>query len=394
MFTQKLFTELQTPQHSPSAHYDFKLIFASYALLFLGLIMVESTSINMAHSKLHEPLYYFYRQAIYASIGIILGLITLKIPIRAWRYFSIFFLLMGIFLLIFTLIPGIGHEVNGSMRWINIFGLRFQPSESIKLFMILYLAGYLIRRSREVRESFSGFIKPMMIVLVITSLLLLEPDYGATVVLIATVLGMLFLAGVPLRQFALWIIVIVSILGLLISQAPYRMERLTTFMNPWADPYDTGFQLTQALIAIGRGELFGVGLGYSVQKLSYLPEAHTDFLFAVLAEELGLIGVITIVALFAFIIFRAFVIAMQAEHLNLHYSAYVSYGIGLNIALQVCINLGVNMGILPTKGLTLPLLSYGGSSMIISCIMLALLIRIDYETRLKKTKVSTNNRVD
>jgi len=380
---QKTSSESQADSNPPVIYYDFKLIFACFALLLLGLIMVESASINIAQNKLNDPLYYFYRQAIYATIGTLFGFIMLKIPILLWRYFSVPMLLVGILLLILTLIPSIGYEVNGSMRWIRVGGLKFQPSEAVKLFMILYLSGYLIRRSQEVRESFWGFIKPMIIVLIITSLLLFEPDYGATVVLIATVLGMLFLAGVPLRQFALWVVIIALILGLLISLAPYRVERLTTFMNPWADPFDAGFQLTQALIAIGRGELFGVGLGYSVQKLTYLPEAHTDFLFAVLAEELGLIGVIGVITLFSFIIYRAFMIAMQAERLNLHYSAYLSYGIGLNLALQVSINLGVNMGILPTKGLTLPLMSSGGSSMIITCMMLALLVRIDYESQLK-----------
>jgi len=385
VLTQNISTD-QKQNITASIYYDFKLIFACYALLFIGLVMVESASINIAQNRLNDPLYYFYRQLIYATIGTLLGFIILKIPIKLWQYFSVMLLLIGILLLILTLIPTIGHEVNGSMRWINLGGLRFQPSEVVKLFMILYLSGYLIRRSQEVRKRFWGFIKPMIIVLIITSLLLLEPDYGATVVLIATVLGMLFLAGVPLRQFALWVIIITVILGLLISLAPYRVERLTTFINPWADPFNTGFQLTQALIAIGRGELFGVGLGYSVQKLTYLPEAHTDFLFAVLAEELGLIGVIVVIALFAFVIFRAFKIAMQAERASLYYAAYLSYGIGLNLALQVSINLGVNMGILPTKGLTLPLMSSGGSSMIITCIMLALLIRIDYETQLKGYK--------
>jgi len=389
LLIQKIDPEPKTVSNPLSIYYDFKLIFACYALLLLGLIMVESASINIAQNRLNDPLYYFYRQSIYATIGTLLGFITLKIPIRLWRYFSVPMLLSGILLLILTLIPTIGHEVNGSMRWINIGGLTFQPSETIKLFMILYLSGYLIRRSQEVRERFWGFIKPMIIVLIITSLLLLEPDYGATVVLIATVLGMLFLAGVPLKQFALWVIIITLILGLLISLAPYRVERLTTFMNPWADPFNTGFQLTQALIAIGRGELFGVGLGYSVQKLTYLPEAHTDFLFAVLAEELGLIGVIVVIALFAFVIYRAFKIAMQAERFGLHYAAYLAYGIGLNIGLQVSINLGVNMGILPTKGLTLPLMSYGGSSMIISGVMLALLVRIDYETQVRNHKTNS-----
>jgi cell division protein FtsW len=229
-----------------------------------------------------------------------------------------------------------------------------------------------------------GFVKPMSVLILIASLILLEPDYGATVVLFVTVLGMLFLAGVPMYQFVLWVIGVSCALSLLIVLAPYRLERLTTFMNPWADPFNSGFQLTQALIAIGRGELFGVGLGNSVQKLAYLPEAHTDFLFAILAEELGLVGVIFVIALFAFIVLRSFVIAVETERLGLHYAAYTAYGIGLCIGLQASINLGVNMGLLPTKGLTLPLMSYGGSSMVVTCMMLAILLRIDYETRQKR----------
>lgn len=359
--------------------YDGMLIIASFALLLLGLTMVASTSINMADQRLEMPLYFFWRQMGYVLLGLLISLIVIRVSILKWQLWSVSLLFIGFILLILVLMPCVGHIVNGSMRWMDIFGFRFQPSELMKLFMILYLAGYLVRRGQEVQQAFSGFIKPMIVLIIITGLLLLEPDYGATVVLFATVLGMLFLAGVPMKQFFLWIFVVSFTLGLLIILAPYRVERLTTFMNPWADPFNSGFQLTQALIAIGRGELFGVGIGNSVQKLMYLPEAHTDFLFAILAEELGLIGVVLVIGLFGFIVLRAFAIAISAEQLGLYYHAYLAYGIGFSIGLQAGINLGVNMGLLPTKGLTLPLMSYGGSSMVVTCIMLALLVRIDYE---------------
>ena len=365
---------------------NYKLITAATILLLIGLVMVASTSMTIAQTRFEQPLHYFWQQLIYVMVGVGLSLIVINVKIQIWQKWSVFLLLFGTLLLILVLVPQIGHEVNGSMRWIRIAGVNFQPSELMKLFTILYLAGYLIRRSQAVRETSRGFLNSMLVLILITGLLLLEPDYGATVVLLATALGMLFLAGVPMRQFILWMTVVgVALIGLILL-APYRLERLTIFMNPWADPFNSGFQLTQALIAIGRGELFGVGLGMSVQKLTYLPEAHTDFLFAILAEELGLMGVIVVIALLTFIISQAFFIALKAERNNLYFNAYVAYGIGLMIALQAGINLGVNMGLLPTKGLTLPLMSYGGSSILVTCIMLALLVRIDYETHLQTSK--------
>ncbi|RKZ35987.1 MAG: putative lipid II flippase FtsW [Gammaproteobacteria bacterium] len=370
----------KSPRHPK---YDIGLILSSFTLLLLGLVIVASASINIAQTQLGEPLYYFWRQLAYASIGIILAIIIIFIPVQIWQRLSVSLLLLGMSLLILVLIPGIGYEVNGSMRWIRLGFIHFQPSEPMKLFMILYLADYLTRRHEEVRETLSGFLKPIMIVCLITCLLLLEPDYGAIVVLFATVLGMLFLAGVPMRQFLLWIIIVALALGVLIMLAPYRVQRLTTFMNPWADPFNSGFQLTQALIAIGRGELFGVGLGNSVQSVAYLPEPHTDFLFAILAEELGLVGVVIVISLFGFIVLRAFAIAIYSEQKGLDYASHLTSGIGLMIGLQASINLGVNMGLLPTKGLTLPLMSYGGSSMIITLIMLVLILRADYEVKME-----------
>ncbi|MDM8567291.1 putative lipid II flippase FtsW [Candidatus Halobeggiatoa sp. HSG11] len=359
---------------------DTYLLLVIITLVLLGLIMLVSASINTSQTKFDEPLYFFWRQLSYVGFGVLLAAIVVFIPIKTWQYLSVPLLLLGTLLLILTLIPGIGHEVNGSMRWINLRFIRFQPSELMKLFMVLYLAGYLVRRSAEVREALSGFLKPIALVCIITSLLLLEPDYGTIVVLFSAVLGMLFLAGVPMRQFFLWVFIVMLVLSFLIILVPYRLERLTTFIDPWQDPFNSGFQLTQALIAIGQGELFGLGLGNSIQSVTYLPEAHTDFLFAIIAEELGLVGVIVVIGLFTFLILRIFAIAFRTERCNLHYAAYLTYGIGLTIGLQTSINLGVNMGLLPTKGLTLPLMSYGGSSIIVTFIMLAILLRVDYET--------------
>jgi len=366
------------------AVYDTGLLAVCFSLLFLGLIMVASASVHTAEQRFGDPLYYFWRQLLYTGIGCWVGLFIIKIPIRVWQKVSSLLLMTGIIFLVLVLIPPFGREINGSMRWLHIGSMSIQPSEFIKLIMVLYLAGYLVRRGEEVRRSLVGFLKPIFVVCIITGLFLLEPDYGATVVLFATVLGMLFIAGVPIRQFNLWIIIIGFVLGALVISAPYRLERLVTFVNPWADPFNSGFQLTQALIAIGRGGFLGVGLGNSVQKLTYLPEAHTDFIFAILAEELGLVGILVTISLFSYLIIKAFSIALKAELQRQIYAAYLSYGIGLLLGLQTIINLGVNMGLLPTKGLTLPLMSYGGSSLLVTCMMLALLLRIDFELRLKQ----------
>jgi cell division protein FtsW len=372
---------MKTTTHTAIVPIDLALFHAISALLLLGLVMLTSVSVNLAQTRYGDPLFFFQRQVIFIIIGISAGAVLWHIPLKLWQSWGIPLLLFGVLLLILVLIPGLGYSVNGSMRWLRVGGFNFQPSELMKLLMIIYLAGYLVRRSIEVRQAFSGSLKPLALLVVITALLLLEPDYGATVVLFATVLGMLFIAGVPWWQFILWISVVGLALVGVILLAPYRIQRLTAFMDPWADPFNSGFQLTQALIAIGRGEWFGTGLGASVQKLTYLPEAHTDFLFAILAEELGLVGMIVVIALFAYIVWRAFQIAREAERREACYSAYLAYGIGFSLGLQASINLAVNMGLLPTKGLALPLMSYGGTSMVVNCMLLGLLLRIDYENR-------------
>ena len=361
--------------------YDVWLAAVVFFMVCLGLIMVASASISVAEKQIHQPLYYFWRQLLSVAIGFSIAIIIIKIPMIFWQKISPLLLFFSFVLLVIVLIPGIGYEVNGSMRWINTRPFLLQASEPVKFFMIAYLAGYMVRRSEEVKTSFSGFVKPIIILTALSSFLLLEPDYGACVVLFGTALGMLFLGGVPLSRFFSWVSVAVTALAAIAILSPYRMQRLISFVDPWQDPFNSGFQLTQALIAFGRGNWFGVGLGSSIQKLFYLPEAHTDFVFAVLAEELGLVGSLLLILLFSFLVWRAFMIGQVAQSRGDMFSAYFAYGIGLLLGGQAFINLGVNMGVLPTKGLTLPLISYGGNSMIITCTLLAILLRVEFENR-------------
>ena len=300
---------------------------------------------------------------------------------QVWERLSTLLLVVGFLLLILVLIPGIGYEVNGSMRWIHSWPFPVQASEPAKFCIIVYLAGYLVRHGADVREKFIGFINPIIILTVISALLLLEPDYGACVVIFSTALGMLFMGGVPLSRFFSWMLVAGGMLMTLAILSPYRIQRLISFVDPWQDPFNSGFQLTQALIAFGRGNWSGTGLGSSIQKLFYLPEAHTDFVLAILAEELGLWGTLLVIALFCFLVWRAFVIGQVADAGDRPFSAFFAYGTGLIIGIQAFINIGVNMGVLPTKGLTLPFMSYGGNSMIVTTILVAVLLRIEYENR-------------
>jgi cell division protein FtsW len=360
---------------------DYLLLLTTIALASLGLVMVASASITLADRDLGQPFYFAIRQAIYVGIGVLLALPVYRVRLALLEQAGPVLLVAALALLLAVLIPGVGREVNGSLRWINAGLFNLQVSEPAKLMILVYLAGYLARRGEELRERLSGFLKPMVVLTLAALLLMMEPDFGATVVLMATAMGMIFLAGVRLSHFTGMLGLAGLSLAALAVSSPYRMERLTTFLNPWADPFDSGFQLTQSLIAIGRGELTGVGLGASIQKLFYLPEAHTDFVFAVLAEELGLFGVFVVIALYAVLVWRAFAIAQQAEKSGNVFAASLAHGIGIWIGLQSFINMGVNMGLLPTKGLTLPLMSYGGSSMVIMCVAIALLLRIDSETR-------------
>jgi len=369
---------------------DYWLVTSVMILATLGLVMVASASITFADREIGQPFYYAFRQAIYIGLGLAVGVALFKLRLVDLERMGMVLLLSAIAMLLLVLVPGVGVEVNGAARWINAGLFRLQVSEPAKLLFIIYLASYLARHGEEVRTRISGFMKPIGLLAIAALLLLLEPDFGATVVLTATVMGMIFMAGVKLVQFSGALGLAGLLLGSLAVSSPYRMNRLTTFMDPWADPFDSGFQLTQSLIAIGRGEWFGVGLGGSIQKLFYLPEAHTDFVFAVLAEELGLLGVCLIIVLYAVLVWRAFAIAAQAVKAENLFAAYLAYGIGIWFGLQSFINIGVNMGLLPTKGLTLPLMSYGGSSMIVMCAAVALLLRVDYETRCTATGMSAS----
>lgn len=360
---------------------DFPLLVGCLALLGLGLVMITSASSEVAAALSGSPLYHMIRHLIYLGLGICAALVTLLIPMAFWQRYGASLLLIAFALLIMVLVPGIGREVNGAKRWIGFGLFNLQPSELAKLFAVVFIAGYLVRRQEEVREKLSGFLKPMLVLAPMAALLLAEPDFGATVVLVGSCIAMLFLGGINLVRF---IPLAAAVLGagvLVMTAQSYRMERLTNFVDPWADQYGAGYQLSQALIAFGRGEWFGVGLGNSVQKQFYLPEAHTDFVFAVLAEELGMVGALVTVGLFVFVAVRALYIGLWAEKAKQLFSAYVAYGIAMQWIGQVLINIGVNVGLLPTKGLTLPFLSYGGSSLIVCCISLAMLLRIEWERR-------------
>jgi len=360
--------------------FDPVLSLVFIALLSIGVIMVASSSISIADRNFGNPFYYLQRQLIFVAMGVFAALTMFKIRLVQWEKSGMSLLIFALFLLVLVLLPGVGKTVNGSTRWLPLGVINLQVSELVKLFLFIYVAGYLVRHGDAVRRSMIGFLKPMVMVGLAGLLLLMEPDFGAVVVIMGTVLGMTFLAGVRFIQFISFVFIFACAALLLVVTSPYRMQRLTSFANPWADPFDSGFQLTQSLIAIGNGGWFGTGLGGSVQKLFYLPESHTDFLFAVLSEELGFIGVTFVVMLYSILFFRSLKIAANAEEAGNYFSAYLAYGIGIWLSMQAIINMGVNVGLLPTKGLTLPLMSYGGSSLIVCCMAIGLLLRINYET--------------
>lgn len=370
-------------QHQ-SLHADLPLLWIFSAMLLTGLLMVASASIMIADRELQSPFYFLVRQASYATLGVLGLLLALAIPLQLWLKSRYLLLAAALMLLVLVLVPGLGHEVNGSMRWLRAGPLNLQASEPARLLLVLYLAGYMVRHPASIKERFTGFMKPMVFILLAAFLLLLEPDFGAATVLVATALAMLFMGGVRLRHFLLLFSLVAAGLSLLAATSAYRMKRLTGFLDPWADAYDSGYQLTQSLIAIGRGEWLGVGLGESVQKLFYLPEAHTDFVFAVIAEEFGLLGALVVIALYVALLWRAFLIARKAAECEHAFGAYLAFGIGSWFGIQAFINIGVNMGVLPTKGLTLPLISAGGSSMLVSCVAVGLLLRVAHEASPKR----------
>lgn len=365
------------------ADFDQALVWSAILLLSIGLIMIYSASIAIAEAQFgaDRANYYLLRHGSFLVIGLTLGLIVFQIPMQAWQKYAGYLFMANALLLVLVLIPGIGHEVNGSQRWISLYVVNLQPSEFMKFAMVLYAADYVNRKAEDLGCLLKGFLPITTVMALVGFLLLLEPDFGAFFVVTMLAMSILFLGGVSLKIFIGLIgILAVGLYGLILT-SPYRLGRVVAFMDPWADPYGNGYQLSHALIAFGRGEWLGVGLGGSVEKLFYLPEAHTDFLLSVLAEELGFVGVSAVIILFIGLIMRAFVIGRLAAKLESPFSALVAQGIGIWIGLQALINMGVNMGVLPTKGLTLPLLSFGGSSITANCIALAVLLRIDWENR-------------
>ena len=361
---------------------DMILLSVVGILLAVGLLMVASASIALGDRQHGDAFYFFERQIVAATMGLAAAWGMAKVPTRVWQRLGPWLAGVAILLLVMVLLPGLGRTANGSTRWLNIAGINImQVSEPVRLMLLIYVADYAVRRSEEIRGSFFGFMKPLVIVGLAAALLLAQPDFGSAVLLIGISFTVMFLAGARLRDVGLTLGPVVLGFALLAKFSPYRMKRLTGFWDPWADPYGDGFQLTQSLIAIGSGEWTGLGLGASVQKLFYLPEAHTDFIFAVIAEEFGLIGSLVMILLYVLLIWRAMVISRAAAVREHFFQAYVAFGLCIWLAMQAAINLGVNMGVLPTKGLTLPLVSYGRSSLLVTLAALGLLLRIDLENR-------------
>jgi len=371
--------------------YDITLAWAALLLLAIGLVMVYSASIAMAEASAHtgyRPWYFLARHTVFVTAGLASAFVAFQIPVKLWQRLAPYLFVAGAALLVAVLIPGIGKTVNGSRRWLSLFIVNLQPSEFMKLFVVLYAASYAVRKAAFLHAEqplkqtlLRGFLPLLTVMIAIGALLLHEPDFGACVVIVAIAFGILFLGGLDWRLLIGLGLLLPVALWVLIWMAPYRLQRFTGFLDPWSDALGKGYQLSHSLIAFGRGEWFGVGLGASVEKLLYLPEAHTDFLLAVIAEELGFVGVSLVIALFAWILIRAYAIARQATRLERPFAALVAQGIGVWMGVQAVINIGVNMGVLPTKGLTLPLLSFGGSGIVANCIAVAILLRADFENR-------------
>jgi len=372
-----------------AVHIDSVTLSLVLALLLFGLVMVTSASISIASQDTGNPFYFLERQLLTALIGTIGAVLIFGFRMERWERLAPALLAAAAVMLLVVLVPGLGEVVNGSRRWLRLAGVSFQVSELARVLVLIYIASYAARRQDELRETFTGLIKPLALLGVVAVLLLAEPDFGAATVLFATGFGMLFIAGARLRYVILLTVVAAALFAVLTVTSAYRLRRLTGFLDPWANPYSSGFQLTQSLIAIGRGKWLGVGLGNSVQKLFYLPEAHTDFLFAVLAEELGLFGVLLTLGLFVVLIWRAFYIARLASQAGLDFQSYLAAGFGLWIGIQAFINIGVNMGVLPTKGLTLPLMSYGRSSLIVTLAWVGMLLRVYHETMMERRGSAT-----
>jgi cell division protein FtsW len=371
-------------QKGPAAEYDRSLAWAALLLAALGIVMVYSASISTAEASRatgNNSAYYLLRHGLFLGVALGAAISVFLVPVRLWQQAAPWLFLAGIALLALVLVPGIGREVNGARRWISLHAVSIQPSEIMKLAVVLYAADYTVRKHAVMKSFRKGLLPMLGVMLVVAWLLLREPDFGALVVVAVTAFGILFLGGMSQRHFAMLLALLVAGASALVISSPYRWQRITGFMDPWSDPWNKGYQLSHALIAFGRGEWFGVGLGASVEKLHYLPEAHTDFLLAVIGEELGIVGVTLVIALFLWIVLRAFAIGRQAALRERHFPALAAQGIGIWLGFQALINMGVNMGLLPTKGLTLPLMSFGGSGLVMNCVAIAVLLRIDWENR-------------
>jgi cell division protein FtsW len=371
-------------RNAPSAEYDRSLTWAALLLAAAGLVMVYSASITIAESARytgHNPAWYLARHGLVLGIAFVAALMVFLVPAKWWQAAAPWLFMFGVAMLVLVLIPGFGREVNGARRWLDLPVFSPQPSELVKLATVLYAADYTARKHAVLKSFRRGLLPMLAVMLLVSWLLLREPDFGALVVIAVTTFGILFLGGMNGRHFAALVGMLAAGFALLVVVSPYRMQRIFGFMDPWSDPLGKGYQLSHALIAFGRGEWLGVGLGASVEKLHYLPEAHTDFLLAVIAEELGFVGVAAVIGLFAWIIARAFAIGRQASLHERHFAALTAQGIGVWLGFQALINMGVNMGLLPTKGLTLPLMSYGGSGLLVNFVALAILLRIDWENR-------------
>jgi cell division protein FtsW len=369
---------------APAPEYDRSLAWAALLLVATGLVMVYSASIATAEASRyagHNPAYFLLRHGVFLALALVAATAVFLVPIRYWQKSAPWLFAACLVLLVLVLIPGIGREVNGARRWLNLGIATVQPSELMKLAVVLYAADYTVRKHAVLKNFKRGLLPMLGVMLAVAWLLLREPDFGALVVITVTSFGVLFLGGMNGRHFSALVGMLAVGFAALVLSSPYRMQRIFGFMDPWSDAFGKGYQLSHALIAFGRGEWLGVGLGASVEKLHYLPEAHTDFLLAVIAEELGLAGVVLVIGLFVWIVLRAFAIGRQAAMRERHFQALAAQGIGVWIGFQALINMGVNMGLLPTKGLTLPLMSFGGSGLIVNCVAIAVLIRIDWENR-------------
>jgi cell division protein FtsW len=374
---------LDAPRRMPS-EIDLTLLWSALILLLTGMVMVYSASIAIAEAGRftgNHQAYYLVRHGVFLTVGLIAAGFAFQVPLSSWQQYAPWLFVAGFVLLLLVLVPGVGRDVNGARRWLSLGFINLQPSELMKLFAAIYAADYTVRKMPHMHDLKKAFLPMAGAMVAVGVLLLKEPDFGAFVVIISIAIGILFLGGMRARLFAVLIVVLVAAFAVLIIVSPYRRDRIFGFMDPWSDAYGRGYQLSHALIAFGRGELFGVGLGASVEKLFYLPEAHTDFLLAVVAEELGFVGVVMVIVLFGLVIQRAFVIGRQAVALDRLYAALVAQGIGIWIGVQSFINMGVNTGLLPTKGLTLPLMSFGGSGIVANCVALAILLRVDWENR-------------